>query len=274
MSSTDLPTDVSGRRTDHASVWALALAAVLLAVSFGHRRSTAATVPKGDPTPSEAGRGGGADTPSGFSRTGWKNTLLRVYRGISEDRILLVSAGVTFYLLLSIFPGIAALFSIYGLFANPAEIAAHLDTLADVAPGGAIDVLREEMTRLASQGGTTLGISFLVGFSISLWTANTGVSAIFDALNIVYAEKESEVQILFNDAHFYLGVYRVHSPGDRNSRAVAGRIELPAVAGRHRRAGENRTLANSFCTDRIGAGCALQIWCQPHSGALALGHLG
>lgn len=190
MSSTDLPTDVSGRRTDHASVWALALAAVLLAVSFGHRRSTAATVPKGDPTPSEAGRGGAADTPSGFSRTGWKNILLRAYRGISEDRILLVSAGVTFYLLLSIFPGIAALFSIYGLFANPAEIATHLDTLADVAPGGAIDVLREEMTRLASQGGTTLGIGFLVGFSLSLWTANSGVSAIFDALNIVYAEKE------------------------------------------------------------------------------------
>ena len=57
---------------------------------------------------------------------------------------------MTFYLLLSIFPGVAALFSIYGLFANPADIAAHLDALANVAPSGAIDVLREEMTRLAT----------------------------------------------------------------------------------------------------------------------------
>ena len=97
---------------------------------------------------------------------------------------------MTFYLLLSIFPGIAALFSIYGLFANPADIAGHLDALANVAPGGAIDLLREDMTRLASNGGTTLGLGFLVSLAVSLWTTNSGVSAIFDALNIVYGEKE------------------------------------------------------------------------------------
>ena len=93
---------------------------------------------------------------------------MRVYRGISENRILLVAAGVTFYALLAIFPGIAALISIYGLFADPASVANHLDTIASVAPGGAIDVLREEMTRLASKGGATLGVSFLVSLAISL----------------------------------------------------------------------------------------------------------
>jgi membrane protein len=85
---------------------------------------------------------------------------LRVYQAISENRILLVAAGVTFYALLAIFPGIAALISIYGLFADPASVAGHLDTMANVAPGGAIDVLREEMTRLAAQGGATLASAF------------------------------------------------------------------------------------------------------------------
>ena len=46
------------------------------------------------------------------------------------------------------------------------------------------------MTRLASNGGTTLGLGFLVSLTVSLWTTNSGVSAIFDALNIVYGEKE------------------------------------------------------------------------------------
>ena len=86
----------------------------------------------------------------------------------------LVAAGVTFYSLLAIFRGIAALISIYGLFADPGTVAGHLDTIANVAPGGAVDVLREQMTRLASQGGTTLGVSFIVSLAISLWTANTG----------------------------------------------------------------------------------------------------
>ena len=106
------------------------------------------------------------------------------------NRILLISAGATFYVILSIFPGIAALVSIYGLFANPATVANQLDAIANVAPGGAIDVLHDQLTRLASQGGTALGIGFLISLGISLWTARSGGSALFDALNIVYGEEE------------------------------------------------------------------------------------
>lgn len=120
----------------------------------------------------------------------WKDILVRVCRGISEGRILLVAGGVTFYLILAIFPGIAALISIYGLFTNPATIVNQLDTIANIAPGGAIEVLHDELTRLASHGGTTLSIGFLVSLAISLWFTNSGVSALFDALNIVYEEKE------------------------------------------------------------------------------------
>jgi membrane protein len=198
MSSADSRTDVAAGRAEYAPAWVVAFAALLLALSFGQRRSGAETARAGEETArtggqnaADAGRGRSADRPSEIPPRGWKDILLRIYYGISEDRILLVAAGVTFYLLLSIFPGIAALFSIYGLFANPANIAGHLDALANVAPGGALDVLREEMTRLASNGGTTLGIGFLVSLAVSLWTTNSGVSAIFDALNIVHEEKET-----------------------------------------------------------------------------------
>jgi membrane protein len=190
MSTTDLRTDVPFGRAEHTPWWAVGFAALLLAVSFGRRRAGEETARTGDRAVSEPGRGRSADKPSEIPPQGWKDILLRVYHGISEDRILLVAAGVTFYLLLSIFPGIAALFSIYGLFANPADIAGHLDALANVAPGGAIDLLREDMTRLASNGGTTLGVGFLLSLAVSLWSTNSGVSAIFDALNIVYEEKE------------------------------------------------------------------------------------
>jgi len=197
MSGADLGTDVARVRAEHSPIWAVAFAALLLAVSFGRYRVRDKTSRTEDRTPLEAGRGRSADTPSEIPAQGWKDILLRVYRGISEDRILLVAAGVTFYLLLSIFPGIAALFSIYGLFANPADIAGHLDALANVAPGGALDILRDEKTRLASKGGTTLGIGFLVSLAVSLWTTNSGVSAIFDALNIVHEEKETRGTLKF-----------------------------------------------------------------------------
>ncbi|MFL5267722.1 MAG: YihY/virulence factor BrkB family protein [Stellaceae bacterium] len=184
--------------SERAPLWAIGLGVLLIACGIGWRRAGDASPARGDTSQSETGRGRSAETPSEIPASGWKDIILRVYRGISENRILLVAAGVTFYALLAIFPGIAALISIYGLFANPASVASHLDTMTNVAPGGAIDLLREEMTRLASQGGTTLGVSFLVGLAISLWTANSGVKAIFDALNIVYGEDEKRSFLKLN----------------------------------------------------------------------------
>jgi membrane protein len=176
--------------SEHEPLWVIGLSALLIALGFARQRSADAGPATGDHRSLEVDRGRSAETPSQIPAMGWKDILLRVYHGISDNRILLVAAGVTFYSLLAIFPGIAALISIYGLFADPANVAGHLDTIASVAPGGAVDVLREQMTRLASQGGTTLGISFVVSLAISLWTANSGVKAIFDALNIVYGEEE------------------------------------------------------------------------------------
>jgi membrane protein len=181
---------VAGAGSEQPALWTIGLSALLIALGLARRQSSHAISRTENPTQVEAGRGRSADTPSDIPARGWKDILLRVYRGISADRIPLVAAGVTFYTLLSIFPGIAALISIYGLFADPSTIATQLDTMSNVAPGGAIQVLRDEMTRLASGGGTTLGIGFLVSLVISLWTANSGVSATFDALNIVYEEKE------------------------------------------------------------------------------------
>jgi membrane protein len=193
------PGGVGEMPPERAPLWAIGLSALLLiAFGFARQRDRETSDARGDPRQEETGRGRSAETPSEIPAMGWKDILLRVYRGISENRILLVAAGVTFYALLAIFPGIAALISIYGLFADPANVAGNLDTMANVAPGGAIDVLREEMNRLASQGGAILGVSFLVSLAISLWTANSGVKAIFDALNIVYGEEEKRSFLKLN----------------------------------------------------------------------------
>jgi membrane protein len=146
----------------------------------------------------EVGRGRSAEKPSDIPAQGWKDILWRVYAGISEDRILANAAAVTFYALLALFPGIAALVSIYGLFADPASIQQHLDSISGVLPGGAIDVIRDQLNRLAAQPRGTLGVSFLIGLVISLWSANSGMKALFDALNVVYGEKEKRSFIRLN----------------------------------------------------------------------------
>jgi membrane protein len=97
---------------------------------------------------------------------------------------------MTYYCILAIFPALAALVAIYGIFTDPGNIAKHLDDIAGFVPGGAIDVAREQLTRVTSKGGRALGLTFIVGLAISLWSANAAMKALFDTLNIVYGEQE------------------------------------------------------------------------------------
>jgi len=127
----------------------------------------------------------------------WSDIVARVYGRITEARLFLVAAGVTFYALLAIFPAIVALISIYGLFADPSSIASQFDAASGFLPDGALDILREQMERIAQARGT-LGFAFLIGLLVSLWSANGGMKALFDALNIVDGEKENRSFIWLN----------------------------------------------------------------------------
>ena len=143
-------------------------------------------------------RGRGATSPLDIPARGWKDILLRVYDNIGEHRILALAAGITYYSILAIFPALAALVAIYGLFSNPATIAQHLDQLGGFLPGGALDVAREQLTRISSKGGQTLGWTFIVGLAISLWSANAAMKSLFDTLNIVHNERERRGIIKLN----------------------------------------------------------------------------
>ena len=135
-------------------------------------------------------RGRLAASPSEIPVKGWKDILLRAYSNVGDHRILALAAGMTYYSLLAIFPALAALVAIYGLFSDPGTIAKHLDQLSGFMPGGAIDVAREQLTRVASKGNQTLGLTFIIGLAVSLWSANAAMKSLFDTLNIVYGEKE------------------------------------------------------------------------------------
>jgi membrane protein len=115
---------------------------------------------------------------------------LRAYSNVGNHRILALAAGITYYSLLAIFPALAALVAIYGLFSDPSTIAKHLDQVSGFMPGGAIDVAREQLTRVASKGTQTLGLTFIIGLAVSLWSANAAMKSLFDTLNIVYSERE------------------------------------------------------------------------------------
>ena len=158
--------------------------------------------PIGSPSARKAANddsGSVTNTPSAQETArGLKELVRRAYTKIGKHRVLALAAGVTFYSILAIFPAIAALVGIYGLFADPTTISTHLDSVADFLPGGAIDVIKDQLTRIASHGRSTLGLTFVVGLGVSLWSANAGLKALFDALNLIHEAEEKRGFIKLN----------------------------------------------------------------------------
>jgi membrane protein len=146
----------------------------------------------------ERGRGRRAKAPSQIPWRGWKDILVRTYQEIQNDRLLALAAGVAFYSLLALFPGIGAGVSSYALFSDAGTISKHLSLLSDIVPASALDILRDEITRIASRSDGKLTFGFLVGLGVALWSANAGMKSIFDALNIIYDEEEKRGFVWFN----------------------------------------------------------------------------
>ncbi|MCJ2071317.1 YihY/virulence factor BrkB family protein [Methylobacterium sp. J-030] len=142
---------------------------------------TAATQPE---------RGRAAETPAEMTRAGWKDIAVRVYLEFNKDRVLAVAAGVTFYTLLSLFPAIAALVTCYGLFADVNVINDHLAQLHSMLPSGAVELIGDQVKRIAAKGSGSLSVTFFSSLLLSLWSANAAMKAMFDALNVVYEEDE------------------------------------------------------------------------------------
>lgn len=139
-----------------------------------------------------------AHAPWQIPAAGWKDILWRTYEQINQDRLLATAAGVVFYGLLAIFPAITALVSSYGLFADPSTISDNLQTLAMMLPEGSFSIVQDQIARVLAKGNATLGWAFAFGLLIAIWSANAGMKAVLDALNVVYEEEEKRSFIKLN----------------------------------------------------------------------------
>lgn len=144
----------------------------------------------------ETGRGRHARSPGQIPAAGWRDIVWRTWSEFNSDRITTVAGGVTFFGILALFPGLAAFVSLYGLFADIHDAQKQIMALAGVAPRDAVVFIGEQMIRIAAQRPSNLSITFVVSLLLSLWSANSGMKAFINGLNIAYDETEKRSFIL------------------------------------------------------------------------------
>lgn len=115
---------------------------------------------------------------------------LRCWRTFSEEDTSLRCAGTAFFGFLSLFPAVATVVLVFGLFADRSILARTIDAFQYVLPGQVLDVLREQMTMLIEQPPATLGWGLLVSVVLALWSGSRGVNALIYAMSRVRHQDE------------------------------------------------------------------------------------
>ena len=160
------------------------------------------TPPK-PPTPEdyeakEPGRGRMAERPHQIPHKGWVDIFWRVGMAYFGDRVGFVAGGVTFFVLLSLFPALAAFVTIYGLFADANDAAGRIAFLYSVLPSNVAQFINAELTRLAAGSTGQLTFTLIWTLALSLWTANNGIKTLFYGLNVAYHEVEKRNIVGYN----------------------------------------------------------------------------
>jgi membrane protein len=172
-------------------------------------------------TQESPGRGREARDPRHIPAPGWKDVFWRTLQATNEKNLFLVAGGVTYYVLLAIFPGLVALVSVYGLVSDPTQVEKEVNALAGALPQGARQLVGSELHSIVSASGGALSLGAVIGVLFALWSASRGMSGLMSALDIAYGQEETRSFFRFNFVALVLTFASI----------VGGMIAILLVAG-------------------------------------------
>jgi membrane protein len=119
-----------------------------------------------------------------------KATASKLSERIREHNLTLVAAGVAFYAFLALVPTLIAFVSIYGLAANPSDVARQVKNLGSALPEAVQNFLVYQLTQIVNANGAGLSVVTVVAILLALWSASSGVAALITGIHIARERDE------------------------------------------------------------------------------------
>ncbi|MFG1918708.1 YihY/virulence factor BrkB family protein [Micromonospora sp. NPDC048898] len=145
--------------------------------SAAHRTPADASAPVGPDA--------GPDSPTDLPGSGWKAALRRTVREFQDDSLTDWAAALTYYGVLSIFPGLLVLISILGLLGAGATEGVK-DTVNQAVPEGSIRQIIVDAITAADKNGSLASIAAIAGVVAAFWSASGYIGAFMRASNSIY----------------------------------------------------------------------------------------
>jgi len=124
-------------------------------------------------------------------RQGWRDIAVRTWTETGEDNISLLAAGVAFYSFLAFVPMLASIVLVYGIVADPGDVAGHLQTLMRILPTDAAKIVAEQLKTLTETPVTRTTIGLIIAIFLAVYGAMRGATSVIGALNVTYDERET-----------------------------------------------------------------------------------
>lgn len=127
----------------------------------------------------------GPDSPTDLPGPGWVATLKRTVREFQDDSLTDWAAALTYYGVLSIFPGVLVLISVLGLLGERATNGVR-DTVGQAVPDESIRRIIESAIDQAGQSGGLASVAAVIGLVTAFWSASGYIAAFMRASNSIY----------------------------------------------------------------------------------------
>ncbi|MFI5662537.1 YihY/virulence factor BrkB family protein [Streptomyces sp. NPDC051684] len=126
--------------------------------------------------------------PTDLPARSWWAVLRRTGKEAFDDDLTDRAAALTYYGVLSIFPGLLVLVSLLGVIGERATEGV-LDNLRHLTPGPVRDLLNDAVQQLQDRGGAS-GVVAAVSLLAAVWTASSYIAAFIRTANAVYDTEE------------------------------------------------------------------------------------
>lgn len=126
--------------------------------------------------------------PTDLPKRSWWQVLKRAVRGFQRDRLDDWAAALTYYSVLSLFPGIIVLTALLGLL-GPESTKALTDNIEQMAPGPARELVLNAVGEL-KDANYLAGPFAIISVVVALWTASRYIGAFIRSANAIYGVEE------------------------------------------------------------------------------------
>lgn len=112
--------------------------------------------------------------------------------------VMLYVGGVSFFILLAVFPALAIGIGLFGLLVDPMRAAARAELITELMPPGARTLFTDELLRLAHTPAGAISAQSGVALVIGVYAAHRGFKALLAGLSFIHDEDQPHGFVGFN----------------------------------------------------------------------------